>query len=269
LLPSTSGLGHHPFTVATPVRIRLGVPYKNTFSSHIVEGSKDSTPPLRKVLSVFLYSYRRVVLVAGHFKYTIMHTEKNLAILIDCWNSPDQLFPSNCDYKLYRNIIKFVDSNPTIDAVCLSSYNIEKKEYFSDNHWYQDIVNKEYEFSRLMEYNKLVPIDEYITNKKLLKWKSKKKQFVAHFLDQIADNYDNVYLCGKAFEICVVRRPVGLYNLINDKKAKVYVKQDCVLTANGKFPNLDQEIHWKHVKDDIYRCIGLDETNKPWEYNVP
>jgi hypothetical protein len=177
--------------------------------------------------------------------------------------------PFNCDYKLYRNIIKFIESNKTIDAVCLSSYNIKEKEYFSDNHWYQSINQKEEGFFRLEEHNQLVPIGKHITNKKLLRWKSKKKQFVAHFLDQITDEYDNVYLCGKAFEICVVRRPVGLYNLIKNKKIQVYIKQDCVLDANGKFPELDQEMHWKHVKDDIYRCIGLDEYNTPWEHLNP
>jgi hypothetical protein len=163
--------------------------------------------------------------------------------------------------------MKFVDSDPTIAAVCLASYNIAKTEYFSDNHWYHDIVDREREFARLMEHNKLVPIDEYVTNRRLLKWQSRKPQFVAHFLDQIAANYDRVYLCGKAFEICVVRRPMGLYNLIKDEKATVCVKQDCVLNALGQQPNLDQDPNWLRVKDDIYQCCGLDEMNRPWEHN--
>jgi hypothetical protein len=160
--------------------------------------------------------------------------------------------------------MNFVNSDSTIDAVCLATYNVTEKEYFSNNHWYG--LKRENDFQRLEAHNALVPIGKYVTNKKLLKWKSDKKQFVAHFVDELDDEYDKIFMCGKAFDICVTRRPIGIYNLMKNKKSKVCVKLNCVLTSDGIFPDLSKDPFWKHLKDNIYECLEVNKNIKPWEY---
>ena len=188
-------------------------------------------------------------------------TERNLAILIDCWHTSTQWLPFDPDIRLYNRIIEFVDNDPTIDAVCLASYNISKLEYFSNNHWYNTVKQKHAAFERLDKHNKQLDIPLHKTNNKILNWKSKKKQFVAHFVDQIDNDYDKIYLCGKALELCILRRPLGLYGFLEKNKTNIFVKTDCVLTQNGKIPKELNDDYWNRVDNNTYITKKL-ETEK-------
>ena len=189
------------------------------------------------------------------YKYCMK--EKNLAVLIDCWHTATQFLPFDCDTIIYKNIIDFVDNDPTIHAVCLASYNVVKDEYFSDNHWYNSISQKHFNYKRFLKHNRSIKLkDVERTSKHILKWKSTKKQFVAHFPDQISDKYDKIYLCGKAFELCINRRPLGLFNL-HDKQ-NIYMNEKCVLTKNGKQVNLSNNPNWIKESNGHYKNIGVD-----------
>lgn len=187
--------------------------------------------------------------------------ERNLAILIDCWHTSFQWLLFDPDTRLYNRIIKFVDNDPSIDAVCLSSYNISNLEYFSDNHWYKNIEQKTLNFERLEDHNRNLDIAVQKTNSKILNWKSRKKQFVAHFVDQIEDRYDKIYLCGKALEICILRRPLGLYGLLESNRSNIFIKSSCVLTQDGKIPNMLDENIWSSVRDDTYTAKNISKEN--------
>jgi hypothetical protein len=187
--------------------------------------------------------------------------EKNLAILIDCWSTPFQLLPFDPDRRLYKRIIDFIDTDTSIDAVCLSSYNISKEEYFSNNHWYANLEERTKSFERLENHNQNLGISTQKTSNVILHWKSKKKQFVAHFADQIDSSYDKIYLCGKALEICVLRRPLGLYGLLKDNKSNIFIKKQCVLTENGRIPkSIDPNI-WLRVSEDTYTAKNIKKEN--------
>jgi hypothetical protein len=190
---------------------------------------------------------------------------KTIIILIDCWYRFEQFLPFHCDRTIYKNIIKFVDNSVDIDTVCLSSYNCNN-EYMSDDHWYGDIKNKKDKFQEYKNYNNVI-----FKNKKsehtsplILNWKPNKNTIAAHDVKDLPDTIQNVFLCGKAFDICVSKQPIGIYRWMTERNVNVFIKNNCVLNSKGKFPNLKDNPCWELVNDDIYKCIELDKTIEPW-----
>jgi len=191
---------------------------------------------------------------------------KNIAILIDCWYRVEQMIPFQCDAIMYKNIIRFIDNSNNIDSVCLSSFNCDD-EYLNNNHWYNQIKNKEEKYIKYKNYNSSVfgNMKQARTSPLILNWKPNKNTTVAHTYTDLPNTIENVYLCGKAFDICVSKQPIGLYQWIKHTNVNVYVKQNCVLTSKGKVPNLQNNPFWEHVGDDFYKCIALDASIEPWE----
>jgi hypothetical protein len=190
---------------------------------------------------------------------------KNVAVLIDCWYRFEQFLPFHCDRLIYKNIVKLVENHKEIDTVCLSSFNCND-EYMLSDHWYGNIENKNVRYQEYKNYNSVIfrNMKTERTSPLILNWKPERKTVAAHRVQDLPESIQNVYLCGKAFDICLAKQPIGLYRWMTERNVNVYIKRNCVLTSKGWFPKLKNNPYWKEVDNDLYRCIKLDETIEPW-----
>ena len=179
---------------------------------------------------------------------------KSAIILIDCWGYGFDWLPLVPEKKMYKNIIDFIKQSDA-DDVILASYDC-LNELDSDNVWNKNSkkrLNEKFKSKLEMyyeEFKKLDPNKKPYTVKRLFNLHLKNKnQYSAHFPFEL-DFYDKVYLCGKAFEKCVTRRPIGI-NYFKQTDTEILINQNCVLTATSQKPIFDNT--WEKIDNDLFK----------------
>ena len=186
---------------------------------------------------------------------------KSAIILIDCWGYGFDWVPLVPEKKLYKNIINFINLS-NADDVILASYDCVN-ELDSDVVWYKNSkkrLNEKFKNKLDLyheEFKKLHPNKKPYTVKRLFNLHLKNKnQYSAHFPFEL-DSYDRVYLCGKAFEKCVTRRPIGI-NYFKQTNTEILINQNCVLTATSKKPIFDDT--WEKVDTDLFKLKNTRDS---------
>jgi len=179
---------------------------------------------------------------------------KSAIILIDCWGYEFDWLPLVPEKKMYKNIIDFINQSD-VDDVILASYDCVN-ELDNDNIWNNNSkkrLNEQFKSKKELyyeEFNKSDPNKKPYTVKRLFNlYLKNKNQYSAHFPFEL-DSYDRVYLCGKAFEICVTHRPIGI-NYFKQTKTEILIDQNCVLTATSQKPIFDNA--WERVDNDLFK----------------
>lgn len=193
---------------------------------------------------------------------------KNVAIIIDAWETKYSWFPLSAYHKCYRNIRRFVEDRDDISHVLLSSYDCDPTELNGDSHWYNNSkklfgdgfldLKKEfyYEKSKETEVQRVHKLQH--TDRRMLDWKCDKQQLALHYqfeLDALLDwkQVKRIYLMGQSWEDCVRLRPLGYVSLQkffreNDLDIEICISVHTLLDRNGNQPYLDSIARYNHFK---------------------
>jgi hypothetical protein len=190
-----------------------------------------------------------------------MINQPSLAILIDCWESP------NPNKELPNNIISFIEKNDNIDTVALASYNCKQAD---NRHWFHNYVeifntkqtsrkirDLSYVHKVFNQYDNKYPTEN--TNQIILDYVNKNKtQLTMTWLWELEyylstrPDIKNIYVLGQTWENCVRIRPLGYQNLIEMPNVNILTNTNCVLTMAGKFP-VPEDSEWERVADTIWK----------------
>jgi hypothetical protein len=188
-----------------------------------------------------------------------MIDQPSLAILIDCWDSPNNRLP--------QNIISFLDDNKSIHTVVLASYNCKQHK---NNHWFhkyveifvtnqvsrkiRDLSHVHRVFNqsdnKYPEENTHPLILNYISKSAVqltMTWLWELEYYLS-----IHPEIQNIYVLGQAWEMCVRIRPLGYEYLPEIFGINILTNSKCVLTMDAKFPELTYNNKWKHVTGTIW-----------------
>ena len=180
-----------------------------------------------------------------------MKNTNSAAIIIDQWYFPGRPF-TTCN-----NIIKFLDANIVSTAI-LASYDININEYATDNLWYN---NQRGTIDNL-------PSDhghQNITIPTLLNYKNNSIFQIALTRSWQLENYlkwnpqiKNLFVLGVAWEICVKHRDLGylnLFKMFGSKDINILTYAGCVGHGKGRSVDLDQEVDWIKIAENIYKYV--------------
>jgi len=196
-----------------------------------------------------------------------MLNEPSLAILIDCWmlSHPPPL---------HVTILNYLDSNPNIKTIVLSSYNCRSEFLHSNSLWYAN-YNTLFRSARVPRKIKELtyihhlhltkdngfPVEQ--TNPVVLDYVNPAKfQIAMHWAWQleyylsINPEIKNVYVFGEAWDICVEKRTLGYVALTEIQGINILTNINCVKSNDGTTPNLDLDTNWLNVDKDVYKYIG-------------
>ena len=196
----------------------------------------------------------------------------DMAIIIDCHNrSGANQNDNHPDWWVYRNIIKFINDTDSIKTVVLATYDLQSQEFDSNTPWYvnsrkligQEVVEKKKQF-----YYKINQEIE-TTFDPILNWNTSKYQIALHLLwelDMFIDirriqqiTFDNIYMCGESWDMCVANRPIGYEALFGHVKSNILVKDNCVLGTNGEIFQPQLNPNWEPTnKQGVYKLTKLN-----------
>lgn len=197
----------------------------------------------------------------------------SLAIIIDQWKwkhddlhrVPRELL----DDALARRIIAFVNTGGLHTAV-LASYQCSA-ELYSNTVWYQnrlaviDPIYSTQQFeSRIADDYAAFLDQEQCTADVLLNYENPAVFQVAMRDDRELAQYLNlhpeiqdIYIVGSAWEQCVQNRLLGYQNVYEkfcqNSDRRLLTNLDCVVTQASGPPNLDADINWFCLQDQVYQ----------------
>ena len=197
----------------------------------------------------------------------------SLAIIIDQWkwkhDASHQLPRELLDDALARRIIAFVEINAIHTAV-LASYQCSA-ELYSNTVWYQnrlaviDPIYSTQQFeSRIADDYTAFLDQEQCTADVLLNYANPAVFQVAMRDDRELAQYLNlhpeiqdIYIVGSAWEQCVQNRLLGYQNVYEkfcqNSDRRLLTNLDCVVTQVSGPPNLDADINWFCLHDQVYQ----------------
>jgi hypothetical protein len=196
-----------------------------------------------------------------------MIDQPSLAILIDCWDSPNDILP--------QNIISFLDSADSIQTVVLASYNCKQLE---NKHWFEKYVeifatnqpSKKIKdlYDVHWEYNKRPSFPERKTHPLILNYVNENKIQInmtrlweLEYYLSICPKIKNIYVLGKSWEECIKNRPLGYKNLIEFPNINILTNTNCVRTLDRKNPDLSNDPDWEQVTEEIWVMIKKEIVN--------
>lgn len=195
-----------------------------------------------------------------------MLNEHSIAIIIDYWELPVQSL-------LHETIVDYIDNDPNIKTVVLSSYNCVHELTHDKSVWYTNHralfgmgsrLRKIRELSHVhlmhMVRDKTYPPEK--THPYILHYVNHSKfQIAMHWAWQL-EHYlflnpeiKNVYVFGTAWDVCVKVRTLGYLALTEIQNINILTNVKCVQSDDKTHPNLDLDPDWVKVSEDTYQYI--------------
>jgi hypothetical protein len=186
----------------------------------------------------------------------------DIAILIDCWETLESKFkiPVSYDYKLFKNIKKFVETSDNITTIILASYqSVDEQSTIWHINSLRFLGEELYKFKNPHILKDVDPALYKQTDKIILDWVSEKYQLAMHFDAEFElfvrnNKIGNIYLCGKAMDMCIKDRPLGYESLTkllrkHNLNSRIFVKDDCINDSKGNIFNLENYPEWIKTND--------------------
>ena len=197
----------------------------------------------------------------------------SLAIIIDQWkwkhDTSHQLPRELLDDALARRIITFIETKAIHTAV-LASYQCSA-ELYSDTVWYQnrlaviDPIYSTRQFQARIDDDYTAFLDQtQSTTDVLLNYVNPAVFQVAMRDDRELAQYlilhpkiQDIYIVGSAWEQCVQDRLLGYQNVYakfcQGTDRRLLTDINCVLTLTARAPDLDTDINWIRLQDQMYQ----------------
>ena len=196
----------------------------------------------------------------------------DMAIIIDCHNRAGSMSQAAMpDWWVYRNIIKFINETDSIKTIVLATYGLKSEEFDSNTPWYNNSrkLIGQHVIDQKKQFYYSVNTEEEVTFGPILHWQTSKYQIAIHELwelDMFIDirkiqqiKFDNIYMCGESWDICVETRPIGYRNLFGHVNSNILVKDICVLDSKGETFHSKDNPNWVATeKSGVYKLTKLN-----------